>query len=78
VPSMEDERRDRYYIEADALGRKLDECLAGIRSREDSGAITAVESAGERIAAMEAHGAAVRALRKEYPEFHMPGAGGSA
>ena len=66
MPGMEEERRSRYYIEAEAQDRRLAERLAAIRSREDKGTIATRQAADERVAAMEAHLAAVRQLRERH------------
>jgi hypothetical protein len=68
VPSMDEERRSRYYIEAEAEDRLLAERLAAIRSREDAGTIATRRAADERIAVMEQHLAAVRELRRRHLE----------
>jgi hypothetical protein len=68
MSSMEEERRSRYYIEAEAEDRRLAERLAAIRSREDAAAITTRQAADERIAVMEQHLAAVRELRTRHLE----------
>jgi hypothetical protein len=53
---------------AEAEGRRLGERLAAICSREDAAAITTRQAADERIAVMEQHLAAVRALRGQHLE----------
>jgi hypothetical protein len=68
MSSMEEERRSRYYIEAEAEDRRLAERLAAIRSREDAGTIATRQAADERIAVMEQHLAAVRELREQHLE----------
>jgi len=70
---MEQERRSRYYIEAEAEDRRLAERLAAIRSREDEGTITTRQAADERIAVMEQHLAAVRTLRERHLEGGQAG-----
>jgi hypothetical protein len=65
---MDEERRSRYYIAAEAEDRRLAERLAAIRSREDTAAITTRQAADERIAVMEQHLAAVRELRERHLE----------
>jgi hypothetical protein len=57
-------RRGRYYIEAEAEDRRLEDRLSSIRSREDARQITTVQAAAERIAAMTSHLEAVRELRR--------------
>lgn len=66
MSSMEEERRSRYYIEAEAGDRRLAERLAAIRSREDAGTIATRQAADERIAVMEQHLEAVRELRRRH------------
>jgi hypothetical protein len=61
-------RRGRYYIEAEAEDRRLEDRLAAIRSREDAGTIATRQAADERIAVMEQHLAAVRELCKQHLE----------
>jgi hypothetical protein len=68
MSSMEEDRRSRYYIEAEAEDRRLAERLAAIRSREDAAAITTRQAADERIAVMEQHLGAVRELRRRHLE----------
>jgi hypothetical protein len=70
---MDEERRGRYYIEAEAEDRRLAERLAAIRSREDAGELTTRQAADERIAAMEQHLEAVRKLRERYLEDRQAG-----
>ena len=71
--TMDDGRRSRYYIEAEAEDRWLAECLAAIRSREDAGTIATRQAADERIAVMEQHLAAVRELRERHLEGGQAG-----
>jgi hypothetical protein len=66
MSSMDDERRDRYYIEAGAEDKRLTDCLAAIRAREDAKSISTREAADQRIAAMEQHLDAVRELRRKH------------
>jgi hypothetical protein len=68
MPSMDEERRSRYYIKAEAEDRRLAERLAAIRSREDAGTIATRQAADERIKVMEEHLAAVRELRERHLE----------
>jgi hypothetical protein len=68
MPSMDEERRSRYHIEAEAEDKRLTDRLAAIRSREDAGKITTRQAADERIAAMEHHLEALRQLRERYLE----------
>jgi hypothetical protein len=63
---MDERRRSRYYIEAEAEDRRLAERLAAIRSREDAGTVATRQAADERIAVMEEHLAAVRELRTRH------------
>jgi hypothetical protein len=60
--------RGAYYIEAEAEDRRLTDRLAAIRGREDSGQITIVQAAAERIAAMEQHLEALQELRRAHLE----------
>jgi hypothetical protein len=62
----EQEQHTRYYIEVGAEDDRLDAILRSIREREDSGEITTREAADRRIAALENHLAACRALRVRY------------
>jgi hypothetical protein len=55
-----------YMDEALAADATLDEQLAIFRRELDAGEMTAAEAAAERVRAMEAHLAAIRALRKKY------------
>jgi hypothetical protein len=55
-----------YMHEAEAQDLILRDKLVVIRRREESGAITTREAADLRVAAMEHHLAACRALRAEY------------
>jgi hypothetical protein len=55
-----------YAAEAAAQDRFLDEKLAAIRAREAAGTITTREAADQRVAALEHHLEAVRALRAEH------------
>ena len=58
-----------YAAEARMQDQFLDDRIAGIRAAEDAGDITTREAADLRVAAMEHHLAAVRALRAEhFPE----------
>lgn len=68
MPSMDEGRRSRYYIEAEAEDRRLAERLAAIRSREDAGTIATRQAADERITVMEDHLVAVRELRRRHLE----------
>jgi len=70
---MDDGRRSRYYIEAEAEDRWLAKCLAAIRSREDAGTIATRQAADERIAVMEQHLAAVLELRERHLEGGQAG-----
>jgi hypothetical protein len=55
-----------YAEEAANQDRLLDEKLAAIRDREAGGEITVREAADLRVAALEHHVQAVKALRIEY------------
>lgn len=61
-----DERRDRYRTGTEREDRLLDERLADIRRREDSGLITVRMAADARIYAMDRHLAAIVGLRELY------------
>jgi hypothetical protein len=55
-----------YMSEASAADAELDEQLAIFRRELDAGEITAAEAATERVRALEAHLAAIRALREKH------------
>ena len=55
-----------YSAEVQALDVALDIRISEIRAALDSGAVTVREAAGLRVAALERHLAAVKALRAEY------------
>jgi hypothetical protein len=55
-----------YAEKAAIQDRLLDGRLAGIRAREAAGEITTREAANERVAALELHIEAVKALREEH------------
>ena len=55
-----------YCEEATAQDRFLDERIAAIRAQYDAGHITIREAADLRVAALEHHLEAVRALRAEH------------
>jgi len=55
-----------YMAEASAADKALDEQLAILRREEADGEITTCEAAAERVRALEAHLAAIRALRARY------------
>jgi hypothetical protein len=56
----------RYWRSVEALDHDLDAALADIRRRQDDGQLTTRQAAAERIAALEAHLAAVARLRAQY------------
>jgi hypothetical protein len=55
-----------YTEEAAKFDRMLDEKIASIRARQDSGEISTREAADLRVAALSHHLAAVTALRAQY------------
>ncbi|HSR82860.1 MAG TPA: hypothetical protein VLM11_01625 [Streptosporangiaceae bacterium] len=55
-----------YAEDAAAQDAMLDERLAAIRRQQDQGTITIRQAADLRVAALEHHLEAVRALRAEY------------
>lgn len=57
---------ERYADAAGAADEHLDEELAEIRRLGDAGSISLLEAADMRIAALERHIAAIRALRAEH------------
>jgi|HubBroStandDraft_6_1064221.scaffolds.fasta_scaffold230948_2 hypothetical protein len=56
----------RYADEAAAQDQFLDRRLAEIRTQYEAGSITVRQAADARVAALEQHLAAVRALRAEH------------
>ncbi len=57
---------DSYSVALANQNRHVDEQLADIRERTDSGEITIKESADERIRVLTDHLAALRLLRRKY------------
>jgi len=55
-----------YISEALAVDKALDEQLAIFRRELDNGEIDAIDGANERVKALEAHLATIRALRVKY------------
>jgi hypothetical protein len=62
----ENDRHTRYYIEVEALDKRLDDVLRGLRDQQDRGQITTREAADARIAALQTHIAECQALRERY------------
>jgi hypothetical protein len=57
----------QQYAEAAAeADEQLDQALTLIRRQEDAGDLSVTEAAGQRITAMEAHLAALQALRQQH------------
>jgi hypothetical protein len=61
-----DHGRQRYREALERENRALDEALADIRQRQDSGQITVRQAADERVEVLERHLASVRLLREMY------------
>jgi hypothetical protein len=55
-----------FYEAVKAEDHKLQQALADIRRRQDAGTISIRQAADERVSVLEAHLAAVRALRREH------------
>jgi hypothetical protein len=53
-----------YHEQAEARGRLLDQRLADLRDRQDSGDLDVRQAADQRVEALEDHLAALMALRE--------------
>jgi hypothetical protein len=66
APAVSTVPERNYTEEAAKFDRVLDEKIASIRARQDSGEISTREAADLRVAALSHHLAAVTALRAQY------------